>query len=63
MFKGYRTYILAGVAVISAVAGYLVGDLSVTEASQLVLTAVLGATIRSGVNTAAEKAVDKASSK
>ena len=49
MFKGYKTYITAAVAVITAVAGYLVGDISVAEAAQLVLTAVLGATIRHGI--------------
>jgi len=49
MFKGYKTYITTAVAVITAVAGYLVGDISVAEAAQLVLTAVLGATIRHGI--------------
>lgn len=52
MFKGYKTYIVAAVAVIGAVAGFLVGDLAMADAIQLVVTAVLGATIRSGVNTA-----------
>ena len=49
MLKGYKTYVAAAVAVITAVAGYLVGDISVAEAAQLVLTAVLGATIRHGI--------------
>lgn len=49
--KGYKTYIVAGVAVIGAVAGFLVGDLTLTQALDLGLTAVLGATIRSGINT------------
>lgn len=52
MFKGYKTYIVATVAVIGAIAGFLVGDVAMADAIQLVVTAVLGATIRSGVNTA-----------
>lgn len=32
MLAGYRTYILAGVGVLAAVANYLVGDASATEA-------------------------------
>jgi hypothetical protein len=50
---GYKTYIVAGVAVITAVAGYLTGELSAVAAGQAVLTAVLGATIRHGVTTGA----------
>jgi hypothetical protein len=49
MLKGYKTYITAGVAVISTVAAYLVGDLAIADAAQLVLTAILGATVRAGV--------------
>ena len=49
MFKGQKTYIMAVVAVIGAVAGYLVGDLSLVDAAQLAVTAVLGATIRHGI--------------
>jgi uncharacterized membrane-anchored protein len=49
MFAGYKTYIVAAVAVISAVASYLVGDASVADTAQLVLTAVLGATVRHGI--------------
>ena len=52
MLKGYKTYILAGVTVISAAAGYLVGDLSLAAAVQLAVTAALGAAIRDGINTA-----------
>ena len=52
MFKGYKTYIVAAVAILGAGAAYLTGDLSLAEASQAVLTAVLGATIRHGVASA-----------
>lgn len=51
MLKGYKTYITAFVAVVGAVAAYLVGDVSLVDAGQLVLTAVLGAAIRSGITT------------
>ena len=50
MFKGYKTYIVAAVAVISAIASYLVGDLNISDTAQLVLTAVLGATVRNGIS-------------
>lgn len=46
MLKGYKTYITGGIAVLSAVAAYLVGDLPLDQAAQLVLTAVLGMTLR-----------------
>jgi hypothetical protein len=49
MLKGYKTYVVGGVAIISAVASYLVGDIGVVEASQLLLTAVLGMTIRNAI--------------
>lgn len=55
MLKGYKTYIMAGVAVIGAVAAYLVGDLSIADTAQTVLTAILGATIRHGITTEANK--------
>jgi len=49
MLKGYKTYLVAAVAVISAVVGYLTGDLTVAAAAQAILTAVLGATLRHGM--------------
>ena len=49
MLKGYKTYVVGGVAILSAVASYLVGDVNVVEASQLVLTAILGMTIRNAI--------------
>ena len=39
MLAGYRTYILAGVGVLAAVANYLVGDASATEAINQAATA------------------------
>ena len=49
MLAGYKTYIVAAVAVIGAVASYLTGDLTLADAAQMALTAILGATIRNGV--------------
>ena len=49
MLAGYKTYIVAGVAVIGALAAYLTGDASLPDTAQAVLTAVLGATIRHGI--------------
>lgn len=52
MFKGQKTYITAALAVIGAIAAYLVGDASAIEAAQLVVTALLGAFVRHGVASA-----------
>ncbi len=49
MLKGYKTYIVAGLSVLGAIAGYLTGDLALTDAIQASITAVLAATIRSGI--------------
>lgn len=46
MFAGYKTYITAGLAVIGAVAAYLVGDATLMQTAQLVVTAIIGATVR-----------------
>lgn len=56
MFAGYKTYILAGVTLLGAVASYLVGDVSLEAAIQLGITALMGAFIRHGVTTEAAKA-------
>lgn len=55
MLKGYKTYILAAVTAIGAIAGYLVGDVDLAAAVQLVVTAAMGAFIRDGINTVASK--------
>lgn len=49
MFAGYKTYITAGVAVVTAVAAYLVGDSSMMETANLVFTALLAAFVRNSV--------------
>jgi hypothetical protein len=40
---------MGGVAIITAVAAYLVGDTTLADALQLVVTAVMGMFIRAGV--------------
>jgi len=57
MFKGYRTYILGAVTIIGAIAAYLVGDTTLTDTVNLVVTAGMGVFIRSGINTAVAGAV------
>lgn len=59
MLKGYRTYILGAVTIIGATAAYLVGDASLSETINLIVTAGMGMFIRSGVNTAVAKLADK----
>ena len=52
MLKGKKTYITAAVTVIGAVAGYLIGDVSIADTIQLVVTALMGAFVRDGIKTA-----------
>lgn len=47
--KGYKTYLVAGVAMIGAAAGYLAGDLDAATASQRVLEALMFVFLRSGI--------------
>ncbi len=61
MLKGYRTYILGTITIIGAVASYLVGDASISEAVNLMVTAGMGMFIRSGVTTVVNSAVNKIS--
>lgn len=49
MLAGYKTYITAGVAVITATAAYLVGDATAMQAGQLIFTALIGAFVRNGI--------------
>ena len=49
MFKGYKTYITAAVAVVAAIGAYLTGDATVAQTGQLVFSALLAAFIRDGI--------------
>lgn len=51
ILKGKKTYVSAAIGAIGAVAAYLVGDMALADAAQIVLTAIIGATIRHGVAT------------
>lgn len=49
MFKGKKTYITGAVTVIGALASYLVGDIQLVDALQLVVPALLGMTVRNAI--------------
>lgn len=49
MFAGYKTYITAGLAVLSAIAAYLTAEASLAEAANLAFTALLAAFVRNGI--------------
>ena len=51
MLSGYKTYILAAVTGLGAIAHYLVGDANLAATIQLVVTALMGATLRGGIAT------------
>ena len=48
--KGKKTYIVGALGVLGAVASFLVGDATAAQASQAVLTAILGMTLRNAIN-------------
>jgi hypothetical protein len=48
-FKGYKTYMVAGLAVAGAAVGYLVGDVPAMEAAKIAFEAVVAATLRSAI--------------
>ena len=52
MLSGYKTYIMAAVGVITAVAMYLTGQDTLPQAIQLAITSILGATVRSAISKA-----------
>lgn len=49
MLSGYKTYITAVVTIVGAVGAYLSGDMSIADAAQIVVTALIGAFVRNGV--------------
>lgn len=51
MLQGYKTYITGAVAIFGAIGAYLVGDVSLVDTAQIVVTALLGMFIRAGVTT------------
>jgi hypothetical protein len=49
VLKGKKIYVVAAVTVIGALASVLTGELATADALQLIVTAVLGATVRNGI--------------
>jgi hypothetical protein len=49
MLKGKKTYLAALLTVIGAGASYLTGEATAVQAAQMAVTAVLAATLRSGM--------------
>ena len=47
--KGKKTYVVAAMGVLTAVAGLLTGDISPQQAIQLGWEATMGATLRAGI--------------
>ena len=55
VLAGKKTYLTGAVTIISAVVAFLIGEVGFSEAFQLIVTAVLGMTIRSGIKAEAKK--------
>lgn len=55
MFNGKKTYVAAGATILGSLAGLLSGAVALPDAVQLIVTAVLGATIRHGVSSEVQK--------
>jgi len=49
MLKGYKTYVVAAIAAITALGTFLVGEMSLAEMLQTIFTAGIGAFLRAGV--------------
>jgi hypothetical protein len=49
MLKGYKTYIIGGMAILGALAAFLVGDMPPAEAIQIAVTAALSMTVRNAI--------------
>jgi hypothetical protein len=49
MLRGYKTYIVAVVAIIGAIGGWLTADVTLTDAIQIIVPAAVGMFVRSGI--------------
>ena len=49
MLNGFKTYLVAGSAIIAAIAAHSTHNLTTPEMMQAILTAVLAATVRNGM--------------
>ena len=50
ILQGKKTYVAGIIGILGAIAGYLTGDIDMAQTGQLLLTAILGMTIRHGVS-------------
>lgn len=50
MLSGYKTQIAAVLAILGAVGAFLTGEMSLADAAQIVVTAVVGSFLRMGVS-------------
>jgi hypothetical protein len=51
VLQGKKTYVVAAMGILGFLASYLTGDIELATAAQGILTAILGITIRHGINT------------
>tara|TARA_R110000868_G_scaffold12008_3_gene58377 strand:- start:451 stop:612 length:162 start_codon:yes stop_codon:yes gene_type:complete len=49
ILRGKKTYVVAALSILGAGAGYVTGDATAMQAAQLAVTALLAATLRSGI--------------
>jgi len=49
MLAGYKTYITGTLAVLTAIGAYLSGDISLIDAINVIIPAVMGITVRSAI--------------
>lgn len=49
MLKGYKTYILAAVGILTVIGSWLAGDMGTQEAVRTIFEALLAAAVRHGI--------------
>jgi hypothetical protein len=54
-FKGKKTYVLGGVAIVGSIASYLVGDITLNEATGAIWAGITAMTLRAGIKTEVSK--------
>lgn len=55
MLQGKKTYAVGAVSILGTLAAALAGQISYPDAAQLIVTAIMGMTVRHGVATEAQK--------
>ena len=54
MLRGKKTYAVAALSIVGTLMAALTGQISYPDAAQLIVTAVMGATLRQGIKTEVE---------